>query len=622
MDQGWIGPATRVMCGGAFGLAMVMAGVRFLSRKMRALGQGLIGGGLAVVYVSIYAAHSYYELVPLPVALGLLAVATAGGMILSVWHKAFPVSLLATLGGFLTPLILWTGLEERDALFTYLVVLDVGVLAVAARQRWRSLDAAAHGATWTYFAVWYQETGSRDPVATTLWLGGFFALFGIAPYARHLIKRTPIYAERVVMAVIGAVTTIAHATDLLYDHHPIEFGLFVAGLAAVLLGLAAALRRLVPEDRRGLFTMVVLGAGAATAALPGFLEQGALTVGFAIEGVVLVFLAHRLRYLPVRIAALVPIGIAAVRSFAVHGPTHGYGASHAPVFNPEFLTIAAFALALIGYAVVQWAHRGQGGALDRVLLHVAAHAGAFFCMGLLTAEIVGWLEFEGEHHLAHALAPLPWAVGALTYLAWTRRDRSTVIRAHGLGALIIAGGIAAWVYAFGDQPPSSDWLVLNWRCAVALAVVAAIGGFAFERLRRPAEEGGAQTTGKVILGCALGALLTLLSVEVFQFFAERAPHPLVGDRAAQTALSVLWSAFAAAVLTFGIALGKRPLRFAALALLGITAVKLMAVDLAVLRDAYRIVSFVVLGLVMLGVSYLYHKLERRLASAPAQRQGG
>jgi uncharacterized membrane protein len=622
IDRGWIGPEARVLCGGVVGLTMIGVGVRFLLRKMRALGQGLIGGGLAIVYVSIYAAHGFYELIPLPVALGLLAVAAAGGMGLAVLHRALPVSLLAALGGFLAPLILWTGLEERDTLFTYLAVLDLGVLGVALHRRWRSLDAMAQGATLTYFAVWYLEGPSHDPVATALWLGGFYLLFAVVPYARHLVERTAMAGERVAMAVFGTGATIVLAADLLYDRFPLQFGAFASSVAVVLLAMAEGFKRRVPEDRRGLFVLVALTVCAVTASLPGFLELRWLTVGLAAEGVALLWLAWRFDYLPVRVAAALPIAISAARVFAEHWPLHGYGDVYTPIFNWEFLAAIAFVLASFAYAGVQHAHRARATAWDRILLHATAHGGAFFGMGLVSAELFGWLESTGERHLAHALLPLPWVGGALAYLLWRARERSTLVRAHGLAALIVAGAISAWVYAFGDRPPSTDWLIVNWRFSAALAGVAVLAGFAARRLRSPAGQGSIRIGGAVLMGCVLCGSLTLLSAEVWQFFAERAPHPIAGERAAQTALTILWSVFAAGVLAAGIWLAVRPLRFAALALLGVTAVKLVMFDLAVLRDAYRIVAFVALGLVLLGASYLYHKLERRLALASGPRQGG
>jgi len=56
------------------------------------------------------------------------------------------------------------------------------------------------------------------------------------------------------------------------------------------------------------------------------------------------------------------------------------------------------------------------------------------------------------------------------------------------------------------------------------------------------------------------------------------------------------------------------MRLSALALFGITALKLVIVDLATLAQIYRIISFFVLGLLMIGASYLYHHIEKRLVT--------
>ena len=62
----------------------------------------------------------------------------------------------------------------------------------------------------------------------------------------------------------------------------------------------------------------------------------------------------------------------------------------------------------------------------------------------------------------------------------------------------------------------------------------------------------------------------------------------------------------------GAQLGLHPIararvRYAALALLGLTVLKVFLVDLAAVRTVYRVLSFLVLGVVLLGVSLLYQK---------------
>ncbi len=64
----------------------------------------------------------------------------------------------------------------------------------------------------------------------------------------------------------------------------------------------------------------------------------------------------------------------------------------------------------------------------------------------------------------------------------------------------------------------------------------------------------------------------------------------------------------------------RSLRLSALGLFGLTALKLVVVDMANVKGVYRIASFFALGLVMIGASYLYHRIEKRTDASSEQRQ--
>jgi uncharacterized membrane protein len=73
-------------------------------------------------------------------------------MALAAAHNALPIALLAVLGGLLIPVLCSTGVDSRDVLFTYLTVLDLGVLAVTMLRRWRALDVLAFVGKWALFA--------------------------------------------------------------------------------------------------------------------------------------------------------------------------------------------------------------------------------------------------------------------------------------------------------------------------------------------------------------------------------------------------------------------------------------------------------------------------------------
>jgi uncharacterized membrane protein len=85
----------------------------------------------------------------------------------------------------------------------------------------------------------------------------------------------------------------------------------------------------------------------------------------------------------------------------------------------------------------------------------------------------------------------------------------------------------------------------------------------------------------------------------------------------------VWGVYATALLAVGFRGRNRPLRLVGLALFGLTALKLVLVDMAEVKQIYRIVSFLVLGLLMIGASYLYHRVEKwldeSLGEEPAER---
>jgi uncharacterized membrane protein len=58
------------------------------------------------------------------------------------------------------------------------------------------------------------------------------------------------------------------------------------------------------------------------------------------------------------------------------------------------------------------------------------------------------------------------------------------------------------------------------------------------------------------------------------------------------------------------------LRYLGLGLLGLTVAKLFTIDLVALDGIYRIVGFIVMGLVLLAASFLYHRSLRRSSSGP------
>jgi uncharacterized membrane protein len=76
----------------------------------------------------------------------------------------------------------------------------------------------------------------------------------------------------------------------------------------------------------------------------------------------------------------------------------------------------------------------------------------------------------------------------------------------------------------------------------------------------------------------------------------------------QVGLSALWTLYAAVMVAWGFVRSVPAARYAGLGLFGLTILKVFLVDLSELQAVYRIASFFVLGLVLLGVSYAYQRV--------------
>jgi uncharacterized membrane protein len=217
IDNRWLGPAARVGLGLLTGLVLLALGWHFIRRKMRAFGQGLMGGGLAILYVSLFAAFSLYHLLSQPLAFGAMVLVTAGGMTLGVLQDAPALACLAVLGGLLTPVLVSTGEDARDALFAYVLMLDVGVLAVAFWRKWRVLELMAFTGTYLLYAGWYSRFYSeRALVPALLWLGAFYVIFLCLPFLHELRQRSVLTVDRFLVAMLNATVAFAFGCWMLY----------------------------------------------------------------------------------------------------------------------------------------------------------------------------------------------------------------------------------------------------------------------------------------------------------------------------------------------------------------------------------------------------------------------
>jgi len=134
-ENNLITPAMRIVIGAIIGGALVAAGWFTARKNYRVPGQSLCATGVLVLYADIFGAHTFYNLISLGLAFGLMSAITLGAFLLAVTLNAQVVVVLGLVGGFLTPLLLTTG-DHPLPTFGYIALLNIGIAGVALRKRW------------------------------------------------------------------------------------------------------------------------------------------------------------------------------------------------------------------------------------------------------------------------------------------------------------------------------------------------------------------------------------------------------------------------------------------------------------------------------------------------------
>ncbi len=188
-DNGIIGVTGRIILGFISGIVAVSLG-QLLRKKYAGYSDLLIGLGIGVFYLTIYAAHIFYGLFGAPVAYALMIVVTALSIVISVIEKTQTVVRLGVIGGFLTPFLISFSLKDPVSLWSYLLILDIGVLTVAYFYRWLPLVYVAFFGTVLTFHGWssyYLIENFRG--ISLFFLILFWLVFMVTTVLHHVVRK-------------------------------------------------------------------------------------------------------------------------------------------------------------------------------------------------------------------------------------------------------------------------------------------------------------------------------------------------------------------------------------------------------------------------------------------------
>jgi len=262
----------RVAIGFVVGASLVVGGLLLKRQENAVTAQTLCATGVLVLYAVTFACRAYYHFALfgfVPTFL-LMTLITAVAFVLAVRLNAIVVAVLGIAGGFLTPVLLSRGEDNSLGLFGYIALLDIGLLAVAQRQRWNVLPIlGAIGTALVQFA-WVAAffvpekyfAGNKVLIFMAVF-AGFQALFlAAAALAQRTGKaNTELFACAIGLGAVAMFSAFYLLSFQMIGHRPalLFTYLFVIDLGLLTLMLTES-RLVTVQAFAGLAAFIFLGA--------------------------------------------------------------------------------------------------------------------------------------------------------------------------------------------------------------------------------------------------------------------------------------------------------------------------------------------------------------------------
>lgn len=455
-------------------IGAVMFGWRVHARNNahQVFAQIVQGGGIAGLYLTVFAATRLYALLPAQLAFVLMVGIAVAAALLAVAQNAMSLAIIGTAGGFLTPILVSTGSNNHIALFTYYAILNLGVFTVAWFRTWRVLNVLSFAFTFSITALWRGDAyHQEDWWSTDLFLLLYFLTFaGIS--VLNALRQPPNLKGYVSGSLVFGLPVAAFSLHASLVHvFPYALAYSAFGLAVFYCALAWTLHRQANANFRLLVeAFAALAVIFASLAIPLAFNRQATAAMWSFEGAGMIWLGLRTqRKLPRFFGVLLQVSAGWSYLHAVIFPRNA--TALLPVINGEYL--GSVLLCGTAWFSARLLHRHEDKHTDQPL---ASYERSWAVIALW-AGCAWWLfggmnEIHARLHEVRIAAVLVHAsLGAfiLWFAAqrWSWRLPATMaLCAPGLGALLalmqlahvndlshpfMHGGILGWPVVFATQ---------------------------------------------------------------------------------------------------------------------------------------------------------------------------
>jgi uncharacterized membrane protein len=298
-ERGWFPLELRLACAALGGAACAFVGWR-LRELRRGYALTLQGGGIAIVFIVVFAALRLYGLLHAGPAFVLLAALAALTAFLATAQNALPLAVLGLAGALLAPVLVSTSRGNHVALFGWYTLINVAVAWLATRRPWKLLNTLGFVFTAGVALAWGASRWTPALLASTepfLLLHLALYLFITVQYARRVSSTDQPQLAIVDAGLLFGVPLAAFGMQIVMVRH-VEYGIAASAcaFAAIYLVLARWLWVRLGERQRLLTEgMLALGVVFLSLVAPYAFEGPWIAMAWALQAAGMVWMALRQR---------------------------------------------------------------------------------------------------------------------------------------------------------------------------------------------------------------------------------------------------------------------------------------------------------------------------------------
>jgi uncharacterized membrane protein len=629
IDQNWINEIGRVfigvLCGGILlGLA------HYLRKKFAPFSSVLVGGGIAVLYLTIGIAFHEYQLFSQTAAFIIMLVITGFAVALSLAYNRIELAVLSLLGGFATPFMVSTGEGNYVVLFTYILILDAGMLVLAYYKKWNLINIISYVLTLLLFGSWL---GTRFDSSNILMIRGaiiFATLFYLVFFAMNIVnnikERTKFEAVEISLLLSNTFLYYAAGMIILSNDAGEDFkGLFTSALAIFNFVFAFTLYKNKHVDRNLVFMLIGLVLTFISLAAPVQLEGNYITLFWAAEAVLLLWLSQKSGIRLMKLTSLVVMALMVVSLMMDWSQLYiDYRETSLRILLNKAYITSLFSLASIVATYFLLKRETQEKA-ENVKLYgnILTWVGVIVLYTSQLLELHYQLDqFEIYYSTKHVIIG---TYNMLFIAGLLLAERKISVHENVKKAFSFWGIIAMFAYLvyYHEQvisardgylfyAESGAGFIFHY-ILVGLLIVIAI--LSLPKIQSLTEFN--QKTFNLYSWFYVFSFVFLASAELDHSVLliagaslESMGHILTQNH--KIGYPILWGLTSFTLIAIGLKTKKKHLRIMSLTLFLVTLIKLFAVDIKGISEGGKIAAFISLGVLLLTVSFMYQRLKKLL----------